>query len=171
MPNSLHQQADVRVHDRPLGQIVPAFVFSGRFSSTSSSRSSSSAVSSSPVGRRQTESFSLCCRHSSRCHDARESRRSSFQIDTGQLQGFAQQDIIVSQPRHSAAPSCVCGLLCPMLSSVFKLPCCSRRVSQSWRGVERYWSDSSNRSSSSPSCGIERPHRASTDCSALCCRH
>jgi hypothetical protein len=75
----------------------------------------------------------------------------------------------IQQP--ATAPSCVCGLLCPMLSSVFKLPCCSRRVSQSWRGVERYWSDSSNRSSSSPSRGIERPHRASTDCSALCCRH
>jgi hypothetical protein len=51
------------------------------------------------------------------------------------LVSFAQQDIIVAQPRHSAAPSCVCGLLCPVLSSVFKLLCCSRRVSQPCRGV------------------------------------
>jgi len=85
MPNGLQQQADVRAEDRPLGQIVPALVFPGRLSSTLSSRSSSSAASSSLSGRRQIESFSLCCRHSSRCHAAPEARRSSFQIDAGQL--------------------------------------------------------------------------------------
>ncbi len=36
---------------------------------------------------------------------------------------------------------------------------------------ERCWSASSNRPSSYPSRGIEQHHRASTDCSALCCRH
>ena len=67
--------------------------------------------------------------------DATLLERPGARLFRSALVSFAQQDIIVAQPRHSAAPSCVCGLLCTMLSSVFKWPCCSRRVSQPWRGV------------------------------------
>ena len=61
MPNGAHQQgahqqADVRVNVRPLGQVVPALVFSERRSSTSGNRPSSYAASSIPIGCRQNES-------------------------------------------------------------------------------------------------------------------
>ena len=114
MPNGLHQQPDVRVHGRPLGQIVPALVLLERLASTSSSRPSSSAASSSPIGRRQTESSSLCCRQ------------------------------FIKMPRCSRGPALVFS--------------------------DRHWSASRNRTSSWLSRGIQQPHRASADCSALCCR-
>jgi hypothetical protein len=43
---------------------------------------------------------------------------------------FERQTIILDQPRHRAGTSCVDRLLCPMLSSLIKMPSCLRGCSQ-----------------------------------------
>ena len=149
MQSGAHQKVDVCVNGRPRRPSRSSFQSdAGQLRATGHHRSQA-AASSSPIVRRQTalpyavvidQQATLFERLASRfwkpCNGCALTSslisslakiKQMFKSDTV---SFERQTIILDQPRHRAGTSCVDRLLCPMLSSLIRMPSCLRGCSQ-----------------------------------------